>query len=722
MQNSDPLIDELNPAQRDAVVANDAHLLVLAGAGSGKTRVLVHRMAWQIVHEGLSPFSLLAVTFTNKAAREMKGRLESLLSLPVNSMWVGTFHSIAHRLLRTHWQEAKLPQDFQILDSGDQLRLIKRVLRELELDDKRWPPRMAMGFINSCKDDGLRAKHVEPGWDPSRKTLVQIYAHYEAACEQNGQVDFNELLLRTLELLRDNPDLLAHYQRRFRHLLVDEFQDTNAIQYAWLTLLASGGSHVTVVGDDDQSIYGWRGAKIENIRHLGQDFPDLRTIRLEQNYRSTARILAAANAVIKNNDDRLGKELWTDGHEGDPIRIYEAFNEVDEARFIAARIALWQEQGGALVDAAVLYRSNAQARVLEEALIQMGIPYRVYGGHRFFERAEIKDTLSYLQLVRNPDMDLALERVINLPTRGIGNKTIEIIRDHAKTLNCSMWRAANDLVINQALPGRATTAIARFINLVNDLTQRCQPLSLSQQVEEVVHGSGLWQMHEKDKSEQGQNRIETLKELIQAASEFEPDEPIEGMDPLSEFLDQVALDAGDKDNNEKDAAQLMTLHSAKGLEFPLVFIAGMEETLFPHQMSMDNPDQLQEERRLCYVGITRAMQQLYLTHAESRRLYGENDTFRRRSRFLAEIPSDLVEEMRTRQGISWSPAPSRTLTQQTTDTGFRLGMRVTHPKFGDGTLIRLEGQGDNARLQINFDSAGSKWLVQQYAKVQPLPS
>ena len=727
MMTSSALLDSLNPAQRDAVSAQDSHLLVLAGAGSGKTRVLVHRIAWLVTHEHLSPHALLAVTFTNKAAREMRARLEELLARPVGGMWVDTFHGIAHRLLRQHWQEAKLSNDFQILDSDDQLRLIKRILKEQELDEKRWPARQAQGFINRCKDEGQRAAHVETGHDLFRQTMQRVYAAYESICQQGSLVDFNELLLRALELLRDNADLLQHYQRRFSHLLVDEFQDTNAIQYAWLRLLAGGKAGMTLVGDDDQSIYGWRGAKVENLQQLGHDYPDLRTIRLEQNYRSSARILAAANAVISRNADRLGKTLWTDGAEGEPLRTYAAFNEVDEARFIAGRIQAWLDGGQRASDVAVLYRSNAQSRQLEEALLQTGIPYRIYGGQRFFQRAEIKHALAYLQLVKRPDADAALERVINMPTRGIGEKTLALLRDTARLQQCSLWRAANELLMQGALSGRAATAVAGFLELIGELQRQCQGQPLSKQAELAVTLSGLREMYEQDKSDRDADRLEMLNELISATREFEPDDTsdVTAIDPLTLFLDQVALDAGDDGNDNSDAVQLMTLHSAKGLEFPQVFIAGMEEGLFPHQLSADDPARLQEERRLCYVGITRAMRCLYLTWAESRRIFNTTDSMRMPSRFLRELPAELLEEVRATRNVgtlSSSPSsarPSARVSEQAEVAGLRLGMRVRHPKFGEGTLLRFEGQGDNARLQINFDGLGSKWLVQQYARVEP---
>ncbi|MCC1496120.1 DNA helicase II [Alcanivorax sp. 1008] len=717
MNDISELLDGLNAAQRDAVAADDRALLVLAGAGSGKTRVLVHRIAFLVATEQVTPFGLLAVTFTNKAAHEMRGRIEQLLEMPASGMWVGTFHGIAHRLLRAHWQEAKLPEAFEILDSQDQLSLIKRVMKELGLDEQRWPPRQSQWFINGQKDEGIRAAHIEHHGDLFLKTMQKLYFAYEEACERAGLVDFNELLLRALELIRDNDDLRGHYQRRFRHILVDEFQDTNAIQYAWLRLLAGGGAAITIVGDDDQSIYGWRGAKIENIRRLGQDFPALRTVRLEQNYRSTGTILQAANAVIDHNSDRLGKELWTEIGDGDPIRLYAGFNEVDEARFIAGKIQSLVGQGVNRQECAVLYRSNAQSRVLEEAFLQAGIAYRIYGGQRFFERAEIKNALAYLRLISSRDADAAFERVVNTPTRGIGAKTIELVREQARAAGSSLWRAASDLIASGQLPGRAATSLGVFMDLVNRLDEHSQTLSLREQTEYVIDASGLIEFHRAEKGEKGQQREENLRELISATGEFDDDEVPEGVNVLTAFLDHAALESGEGQAAEhEDAVQMMTLHSAKGLEFPVVFIAGMEEGLFPHQMSADEPGRMEEERRLCYVGITRAMRELYMTWAESRRLYG-SETFNSPSRFIREIPAALVEEVRARGNFSRPVAASSTSTGKSSADGYSLGMRVSHPKFGDGTIIHFEGQGPNARLQINFDRVGSKWLVSQYARL-----
>jgi DNA helicase-2/ATP-dependent DNA helicase PcrA len=539
-----PILESLNDAQRQAVTAPAEPTLVIAGAGSGKTRVLVHRAAWLIDVEGVSPQSLLAVTFTNKAAAEMRGRIEALLGMPVSHLWIGTFHGLAHRLLRRHWQEAKLPQNFQIIDSDDQLRLIKRLLKNLEIDDSRWVPKEIQWFINAQKDEGLRPKHLDDERDPNRRQMISLYAAYEEICERGGLVDFAELLLRAHELWRDNPDLLAHYRRRFSHLLVDEFQDTNAIQYAWLRLLAGENGGVPfVVGDDDQSIYRWRGARVEHIHQFQRDFPSAAVVKLEQNYRSTATILNAANAVIANNADRLGKNLWTEGAEGEPIRLYAAYNERDEADFVIGRLRDWIDQGNLRADAAVLYRSNAQSRVLEEGLINAGIPYRVYGGLRYFERAEIKDALAYLRLISHRDDDPSFERIVNRPTRGIGARTAEIMRSYARAHACSMWRAAG-AVASDELAGRAAKAVLAFINLIEQMARDTAGLDLQDQVDHVIHASGLVEMFRNDKGERGETKLENLMELVSAAKSFEPD-PAEEMSPLDEFLSHAALESGE---------------------------------------------------------------------------------------------------------------------------------------------------------------------------------
>ena len=717
-----PILESLNDAQRQAVTAPAEPTLVIAGAGSGKTRVLVHRAAWLIDVEGMSPQGLLAVTFTNKAAAEMRGRIEALLGMPVNHLWIGTFHGLAHRLLRRHWQEAKLPQNFQIIDADDQLRLIKRLLKNLEIDDSRWVPKEIQWFINAQKDEGLRPQHLDAERDPNRRQMISLYAAYQEVCERGGLVDFAELLLRAHELWRDNPELLAHYQRRFGHLLVDEFQDTNAIQYAWLRLLAGDSAAIPfVVGDDDQSIYRWRGARVEHIHRFQRDFPNATVVKLEQNYRSTATILNAANAVIANNADRMGKNLWTDGAEGEPIRLYAAYNERDEADFVIGRLRDWIDQGNARADTAVLYRSNAQSRVLEEGLINAGIPYRVYGGLRFFERAEIKDALAYLRLISHREDDASFERIVNRPTRGIGARTVEIMRAYARANSCTMWRAAG-AVASDELAGRAANAVHAFMNLIEGMARETTGLDLQDKVDHVIHASGLVEMFRNDKGERGETKLENLMELVSAAKSFEPD-PAGEMSPLDEFLSHAALEAGEGQAEAwEDCVQLMTMHSAKGLEFPLVFMCGMEDGLFPHQRSIADPNGLEEERRLCYVGITRAKQALYVTYAEQRRLHGM-DSFSQPSRFLSEIPDEHVEEIRPRVQVSRplraprSAAASSLRKSSDAEMGVRLGQRVRHGKFGDGVILNYEGQGAHARVEVNFETAGTKWLVLSYANL-----
>jgi len=731
------ILDSLNDEQRNAVASPAKNLLVLAGAGSGKTRVLVHRIAWLIEAEHVSPFAVLAVTFTNKAAREMRGRIEELLGHSYGGMWVGTFHGLAHRLLRSHWQEAGLVEDFHILDADDQLRLIKRIIRSLRIDEEKWHAKQCQWYINSQKDEGLRAINIEHFEDDYTKTMLEVYKAYEAACERGGMIDFGEILLRAHELWLKQPQILAHYQNRFQFILVDEFQDTNSIQYAWLRVLAGRKNQLMVVGDDDQSIYGWRGAKIENIQKFNVDFSDTDTIRLEQNYRSTSTILNAANNLIANNQGRLGKHLWTDGAEGEPISLYEAFNEQDEARFIVDRLQDWFNHGNRRAESAVLYRSNAQSRELEDALLRVGMPYRIYGGHRFYERLEIKNALSYLRLLINRDDDTAMERVINVPTRGIGGRTIDTVRAVAREQSCSLWQACEKCINESILTSRAANAVLAFMELIDKIDAECATMELHEKAEQVITQSGLVQHHEKEGGEKARSRIENLEELVNACGNFDDAdievEEGEGLDLTSKvfltaFLDQASLDAGDSQADESDdAVQLMTLHSAKGLEFQLVFLAGMEEGLFPHKMSMENLAGLEEERRLCYVGITRAKSKLYFSHAESRRLHGDV-ALCRPSRFIKEVPKELIEEIRLKTTISRSGNQRHKAGLsigikadiEVPNTDISLGQRVAHGKFGEGVILNYEGQGSNARVQVNFDAVGSKWLVLSYAKLEVL--
>lgn len=734
MNNSHQLLNHLNDRQREAVSAPPGHFLILAGAGSGKTRVLTHRIAWLLTVEHVSPHSILAVTFTNKAAAEMRGRIEELIGSSASGMWVGTFHSLAHRLLRLHWQEAGLKQNFQILDSDDQLRMIRRIIVAMNLDEKQWVPKQVQGFINGKKDDGLRPRDLEQRpQDFTNATLVKIYQAYETACEQSGLVDFAELLLRAHELWQKAPEVLAHYQRRFSHILVDEFQDTNKIQYAWLRMIAGPTGYMMIVGDDDQSIYGWRGAKIENIQRFSNDFANTTTIRLEQNYRSTGQILAAANALIANNGGRLGKNLWTDGKQGDPISLYAGFNDYDEARFIAERIKNWIDYGGKRSEIAILYRSNAQSRVLEEVLIQSNIPYRIYGGLRFFDRQEIRDALAYLRLLANRDDDPAFERVVNTPTRGIGETTIAQLRQFAREQQCSLWQAAHNMINQKLLSSRAGTALNAFLTLIDAMAQVTNLLPLGETTEHVIQVSGLLAHYQQERGEKAQARIENLAELVTATGEYIPEASEENLTPLQAFLSHAALEAGETQADAAtDAVQMMTLHAAKGLEFPLVFLAGMEEGLFPHQMSIEDPTRLEEERRLCYVGITRAMKKLYLTYAEVRRIHG-NEVYHRASRFVQEIPAENLEEVRLKTSIK-RPFSAGTATATTNKTfnsgnftpsgesslGFKVGQQVMHPSFGEGTVINFEGAGEHARIQIRFPKAGTKWLVAAYARLEAL--
>ncbi|WP_440872811.1 DNA helicase II [Vibrio diabolicus] len=724
MMDPSLLLDGLNDKQREAVAAPLENLLVLAGAGSGKTRVLVHRIAWLMSVEQASPFSIMSVTFTNKAAAEMRGRIEELMMGSASGMWNGTFHGICHRILRAHYLDAKLPEDFQIIDSDDQQRLLKRLIKAQNLDEKQWPARQVSWWINGKKDEGLRPSHIDAYHDSVTKTYLQLYTAYQEACDRAGLVDFAEILLRAHELLRDNKFVREHYQARFKHILVDEFQDTNNIQYAWLRMMAGPDCHVMIVGDDDQSIYGWRGAKVENIEKFTLEFPSVNTIRLEQNYRSTKTILEASNTLIANNTERMGKELWTDGNVGEPISVYSAYNELDEARFAVNKIKEWQENGGALNDAAMLYRNNAQSRVLEEALIQAGLPYRIYGGMRFFERQEIRDALSYLRLMANRNDDAAFERVVNTPTRGLGDKTLETIRRAARDRGCTMWEASLAMLDEQVLTGRAAGALSRFVELITALEDDTLEMPLHEQTDHVIKYSGLFAMYEQEKGEKSKARIENLEELVTATRQFEKPEEAEEMSLLTAFLTHAALEAGEGQADEfEDAVQLMTLHSAKGLEFPLVFMVGVEEGMFPSQMSAEEAGRLEEERRLCYVGMTRAMQKLYITYAEMRRLYGQ-DKYHKPSRFIRELPETCLDEVRMKAQVSRPSSSGRfsqtAVKENFNETGFSLGSRVMHPKFGEGTIINFEGSGPQSRVQIAFNGEGIKWLVTAYARLEKL--
>ncbi|SER03684.1 DNA helicase-2 / ATP-dependent DNA helicase PcrA [Solimonas aquatica] len=749
-----PLVAALNPAQREAVTAPPEHRLVLAGAGSGKTRVLTHRVAWLIAAEQVSPMSILAVTFTNKAAAEMRGRIEQLINVPIRAMWVGTFHGIAHRMLRLHWKESGLPQNFQILDADDQVRLVKRILKNLDLPDDQWPPKTVTGWINAQKEEARRPQHLRDDGDFTQRQFARIYTAYQAHCDKQGIVDFAELLLRAYELTRDVPQIQEHYRRRFRHVLVDEFQDTNKLQYEWLRVLCGTQGVMFAVGDDDQSVYSWRGARVDNMLKLSRDFPGCEIIRLEQNYRSTATILNAANALIAKNLGRLGKELWTEGSEGEPIQLYAAFNEYDEAEFVVGRIQQHLEGRCAHRDIAVLYRMGAQSRVLEEMLIRARIPYRIYGGLRFFERQEIKDALAYLRLLHNRHDDVSFERAVNTPARGIGATTVEKLRQLARESGASLWNAASQ---GAAALGRSAANLQQFLGMIESLAAETKTLSLSRAAERVIERSGLREHYRKEKGEQAEARLENLDELISAARSFEPREASAAeeqpeVDPLTAFLTHAALEAGEEQAGPgQDCVQLMTLHAAKGLEFPVVFMVGMENGLFPSARSTEEGN-LEEERRLCYVGITRARRQLYMSYAEMRRLHGV-EQINMPSMFLKEIPAECIVETRPRAQIlrpayaprsggfggggyetqergarygAREPAPltrpqitPRMMGNSAGPAGFRLGQEVRHEKFGLGTILSFDGDGDRTRVEVRFKNAGSKWLMLSFANLQP---
>ncbi len=724
------LLDGLNPAQREAVSAAPGHYLILAGAGSGKTRVLTHRIAWLNEVHGVPTHGIFAVTFTNKAAGEMRQRIDLQLRNGARGMWIGTFHGLAHRLLRLHWADARLPEAFQVMDSDDQLRLVKRVVKALELDDGKFPAKQIAWWINAQKDEGRRPQHIQPEpHDAWLETMRQAYIEYQARCDRAGLVDFAELLLRAHELLRDNPALLAHYRARFGEILVDEFQDTNAIQYAFVRVLAGDSGHVFVVGDDDQAIYGWRGAKVENVQRFLKDFPGAQTIRLEQNYRSSANILNAANAVIAHNPDRIGKQLWTDSGDGEPIDLYAAYNEMDEARYLVERARQWVRDGGSYGDIAVLYRSNAQSRAFEEALLSEQVPYRVYGGMRFFERAEIKDALAYLRLLTNRNDDAAFERAVNTPARGIGERTLDEVRRVARAQSLSLWEAAMLATQGGDLAARARNALAGFLNLVQQIGGETTQMTLAERIDHVLVRSALREHWSKESRNtlDSESRSDNLDELVSVASRFvQRDQDEEGAADMSElvaFLSYASLEAGEGQAQAgEDGVQLMTLHSAKGLEFPLVFLAGLEEGLFPGARSLEESGRLEEERRLAYVGITRARQKLVLGYAESRRIHGQ-DNYSLPSRFLREIPRELLHEVRPKVQVSRpaSLGSSRVTGHAALEApAIRLGASVSHPKFGEGVVTDYEGSGAHARVQVEFAEAGSKWLVMAYANLNVL--
>ncbi len=727
------LLSGLNTPQLQAVTLPHQSALILAGAGSGKTRVLTTRIAYLISSGAVSPHAILAVTFTNKAAKEMVTRLSAMLPINTRGMWIGTFHGLCNRLLRAHFREANLPQTFQILDSGDQLSAIKRVMKAQNVDDEKYPPREMQNFISGSKEQGLRAHEVE-AYDPYTRRKVEVFAEYDVQCQREGVVDFSELLLRCYELLSRNQQLREHYQERFKHILVDEFQDTNPLQYQWLKLLAGGGrmeSEATgahrhnalfAVGDDDQSIYAFRGANVGNMKDLLRDFNVEAVIKLEQNYRSHGNILDAANALISNNSNRLGKNLWTAEQGGEKLRVYEAPTDVEEANYIVSEIKQLQSEGLKLAEIALLYRSNAQSRVLEHALVSAGLSYRVYGGLRFFERQEIKHALAYLRLMENTDDDNALLRIINFPTRGIGARSIEQLQDAARINNTTLWDAA----------ARAGGKVSGFVGLIEALRQATQDLPLPEIMEHVLVHSGLIAHYQNEtgvKKREAQERLENLNELVTAATLFVHENED---DSLTSFLTHAQLEAGEHQaGDQDDALHLMTVHAAKGLEFNAVFITGLEQGLFPHQNSQNVDGGLDEERRLMYVAITRARRRLYLTFAQSRMLHGKV-SYGMASNFLRELPEELVHWLSPRlvqrnpfASFGYTPpaasAPlAAPIQRSVSGTGWRAGQRVFHQKFGEGMVTGAEGSGSDARVQVNFKHAGSKWLSLEYAKLTAL--
>ncbi len=729
----------LNPQQKEAVVSEASNMLVLAGAGSGKTMVLVHRIAWQIENRGVLPFAIFAVTFTNKAASEMRGRIENLLGQSVRGMWVGTFHGLAHRMLRLHWRECGLPETFQILDSDDQFRMLRRTIRAMQLDDRVFAPREMQQRINGWKDQTQRPADIASSDD---KTVYarRIYENYQAECDAAGVVDFSELLLRSWELLNANPAVLEHYQQRFSHILVDEFQDTNDLQYQWLRLLAGSGASVFAVGDDDQSIYSWRGARMDHMQLFERDFPDVQLVRLEQNYRSTKTILDAANALIRNNHNRLGKELHTASETGEAICLYQAMDEQGEASHVGASILAGRKQGRNWGEHAVLYRTSAQSRVFEEAMIQSGIPYRVYGGMRFYERAEIKHAIAYMRLALSPDDDVSLERVINTPRRGIGQQTLSRLRAHAGEQQCSLWQASERMLQQEQFASRTRAAVETFRALILQMRAACRErdaLVLHEFTQQIIEWSGLREHYLQDGGQDARSRIENLEELVSAARAFvRPEEDTEEaqQDELSAFLAHAALESGETQSHDdsSDYVHLMTLHKVKGLEFPVVFLVGLEEELFPHQLSMGDPAQLEEERRLCYVGITRAQQVLHISWAVRRNVYGRQ-RHPKRSRFVRELPSGLCRLAHRQWGWTqkdepqqqpWVPqsrrAPRRNGGEDPQVAEALLpGQHVRHHSFGEGMVTALDVSGGMVRVQVHFRD-GSKWLSAAHANLQPV--
>lgn len=745
------LLNDLNSEQKNAVTTDSQYSLVLAGAGSGKTRVLVHRIAWLCLEKGYSANSIFAVTFTNKAATEMQERIEKLVGEGhFNGMWVGTFHGLTHRLLRIFAKQAGLSSNFQLIDTDDQNRLIKRIFKELKIDEKQWSAKECAGFIANQKENGLRAQQIVIK-DPKSAMWQKVYLDYQTICDRLGYVDFSELILRTYELLKKDAEVLAYCQHRFTNILIDEFQDTNLIQYQLIKMLAGNTANVMIVGDDDQSIYSWRGANADNLQLFINDYPDTEIIRLEQNYRSTGNILAVANHLIANNHHRLGKNLWTESDSGDQIAVYVGFNDIDEARFVIGQIKKYHDEGCCYHDCAILYRNNSQSRLLEDTLLQSAIPYQIYGSIRFYERQEVKLALAYLRFLHDRNNDNAFEIVINTPTRGLGDITLNKVRNLAKQRQQSLWQTTIELLSLNVLAARQRSGLARFVELIQSIHQQVEKLPFYQQLEQIIKSSGVYQMYEQEAGIKGQSRLENLDELVNAAEQFyeqytknnQLNEFVDIQDGgtlniLEAFLAYTSLEGKEK-NKHTDSVQLMTLHSAKGLEFDHVFIIGLEEGIFPTQRSITDNQRMEEERRLAYVGITRARKKLILTMCESRRLYGKEERYLP-SRFLAELPETLLQDLSYRGGINFSHASDHTdytdnlanndqskhfieqrrqslIQKQNENQGYNLGRKVIHKRFGEGTIINLDGEGDHKRVQIAFVNEGIKWLVIKLANL-----
>jgi DNA helicase II / ATP-dependent DNA helicase PcrA len=718
--DTNTMLNGLNDKQLEAVTLPHQSALILAGAGSGKTRVLTTRIAWLIQTGQVSPMGILAVTFTNKAAKEMLTRLTSMLPINTRGMWAGTFHGLCNRLLRAHYREAGLPSTFQILDTADQLSSIKRLMKAMNVDDEKYPPKQVQGYINSCKEEGLRA-HAVDAYDAHSQKLRDIYEEYDKQCNREGVADFAELLLRCYEVLEREPHIRAHYQQRFHYILVDEFQDTNRLQYLWLKLLCGAHNSLFAVGDDDQSIYAFRGARVGNMADFQKDFSVKNVVKLEENYRSHSNILDAANAIISHNTNRLGKNLWTSAGKGEPVRIYQAYNDTDEAQFIVDEVKLLHKEGMALGDIALLYRSNAQSRILEHSLFAANIPYRVYGGLRFFERAEIKHALAYMRLISNANDDTALLRIINFPTRGIGARSLEQLQESAREQNCSLWQAAVAKVGN-GKPG--AKGIEGFVALVRELIDQAYGVTLAETAELATTLSGLKTHYQNDK--EGEDRIANLEELVTAAVAFSNqdfgnhDNVEEATNPLTQFLNHASLEAGEHQADiGREALQLMTVHAAKGLEFNAVFMSGLEEGLFPHEQAAYENGGLEEERRLMYVAVTRARQRLYISHAQSRMLHGQV-RYGIASRFLDEIPEELLKRLNNKpvQKNYATGGNYQTTSSQQNNYPYKIGQSVRHNKFGDGVVVSYEGNADSLVIKINFGSHGIKSLAMEYAKLE----